>query len=295
MTDVTAWIGRTEEVHDQLSRILLMRIAATLGEATPAHGEPLPPLWQWCFFQDPIAESGLGEDGHPARGSFLPPADNRNRMWAGGRVEFFEPLAAGAEATRVSTIKQVEEKQGRTGALLFVTVQHDYLQDGRLAIREEQDIVYREPSPPKSSSGEPMVAGDWREAVTPTPTLLFRYSAVTFNGHRIHYDWPYVTETEGYSGLVVHGPLIATLSLRAFCRAHPRRSKWVGASSRRAKPSYGPATTTAWRRKRKRNSNECRIVGWIGTRSRRFLHPPKALGGGSVKRDPPYVCRDNQK
>ncbi len=223
MTDVTAWIGRSEQVHDQLSHNLLMRIAATLNERTPDHGEALPPLWQWCFFQEPMPESGLGGDGHPARGGFLPPADNRNRnrMWAGGRVEFIEPLMAGAEAARVSTIKHVEEKQGGTGALLFVTVQHDYLQDGRLAIREEQDIVYREPSPPKTSSSEPMVAGDWREQVTPTSTLLFRYSAVTFNGHRIHYDWPYVTETEGYAGLVVHGPLIATLNLRAFYRANP--------------------------------------------------------------------------
>lgn len=218
---LSAWIGRTEEVHDQLSRNLVMRIAATLGEATPAHGEPLPPLWHWAFFQEPIAESGLGGDGHPARGGFLPPADNRNRMWAGGRLEFFKPLQVGFEASRVSTITHVEEKHGSTGALLFVTVQHDYMQHGELAIREAQDIVYREPSPPKSSSDQPLVAGDWREAVTPTPTLLFRYSAVTFNGHRIHYDWPYVTGTEGYAGLVVHGPLIATLSLRAFCRANP--------------------------------------------------------------------------
>lgn len=221
MNDLSAWIGRTEESHDQLSRNLLKRIGATLGEPTPAHGEPLPPLWQWCFFQDAIAESGLGADGHPARGGFLPPADNRNRMWAGGRVAFFEALRAGGEATRVSTIKHIEEKHGRSGALLFVTVQHDYLQDGRLAIREEQDIVYREPTPPKLTAGQVLPGGDWREPVTPTPTLLFRYSAVTFNGHRIHYDWPYVTETEGYPGLVVHGPLIATLNLRAFCRANP--------------------------------------------------------------------------
>ncbi|TBU89036.1 FAS1-like dehydratase domain-containing protein [Phytopseudomonas dryadis] len=218
----TAWIGRTEESHDQLSRNLVKRIAATLGEDTPAHGEALPPLWHWAFFQDPIAESALGGDGHPARGGFLPPADNRNRMWAGGRVEFIAALRVGSEATRVSTIKHIEEKHGRTGALLFVTVQHDYLQDGELAIREEQDIVYREPSPPKSGGGEALPAGDWREAVVPSPTLLFRYSAVTFNGHRIHYDWPYVTGTEGYAGLVVHGPLIATLNLRAFCRANPQ-------------------------------------------------------------------------
>lgn len=218
----SAWIGRTEESHDQLSRNLVKRIAATLGEDTPAHGEALPPLWHWAFFQDPIAESGLGGDGHPARGGFLPPADNRNRMWAGGRVEFIAALRVGGEATRVSTIKHIEEKHGRTGALLFVTVQHDYLQDGELAIREEQDIVYREPSPPKSGAGEALPNGDWQEGVVPSPTLLFRYSAVTFNGHRIHYDWPYVTDTEGYAGLVVHGPLIATLNLRAFCRANPQ-------------------------------------------------------------------------
>lgn len=218
----SAWIGRTEESHDQLSRNLVKRIAATLGEDTPAHGEALPPLWQWAFFQDPIAESGLGGDGHPARGGFLPPADNRNRMWAGGRVEFIAALRVGGEATRVSTIKHIEEKHGRSGALLFVTVQHDYLQDGELAIREEQDIVYREPSPPKGGAGEALPAGDWQEGVVPSPTLLFRYSAVTFNGHRIHYDWPYVTGTEGYAGLVVHGPLIATLNLRAFCRANPQ-------------------------------------------------------------------------
>lgn len=224
MTDaaLSAWIGRSEEVHDQLSRNLVMRVAATLGEETPAHGEALPPLWHWAFFQNPVAESGLGEDGHPARGGFLPPADNRNRMWAGGKIEFIQGLRVGGDATRVSTITHIEEKHGSTGALLFVTVQHEYFQDGELAIREDQNIVYREPSPPKTSSGQALEAGDWQESITPTSTLLFRYSAATFNGHRIHYDWPYVTDTEGYSGLVVHGPLIATLSLRAFCRANPQ-------------------------------------------------------------------------
>ncbi|ARU88574.1 MaoC family dehydratase N-terminal domain-containing protein [Pseudomonas sp. M30-35] len=224
MTDaaLSAWIGRSEEVHDQLSRNLVMRIAATLGEETPAHGAALPPLWHWAFFQNPVAESGLGEDGHPARGGFLPPADNRNRMWAGGKIEFIQALRVGGDASRVSTITHIEEKHGSTGALLFVTVQHEYFQDGELAIREDQNIVYREPSPPKTSSGQALSEGDWHESITPTSTLLFRYSAVTFNGHRIHYDWPYVTDTEGYSGLVVHGPLIATLSLRAFCRANPQ-------------------------------------------------------------------------
>lgn len=217
----TDWIGRSETAHDHLSHNLLKRIAATFGETVPAEGEAVAPLWQWCFFQDALPESALGSDGHPARGGFLPPADNRNRMWAGGRIEFLQPLRAGEAATRVSTITQVEEKAGRTGSLLFVTVRHDYSQDGHLAIREEQDIVYREPTPPKPGSGDAPAQGEWTETVEPTPTLLFRYSAVTFNGHRIHYDYPYVTGTEGYAGLVVHGPLIATLNLRAFCRAHP--------------------------------------------------------------------------
>jgi itaconyl-CoA hydratase/mesaconyl-C4 CoA hydratase len=220
-TDYSAWIGRTEEAVDELSRNLIKRIAATFGEAAPAVGQPLPPLWMWCFFQEPVAESQLGSDGHPARGGFLPPADNRNRMWAGGRVEFFTPLKVGAEAHRLSTIVHIEEKHGRTGALLFVTVRHEYSQQGELCVREEQDIVYREPNPPKLSSAAPTAPGDWSEAVTPSPTLLFRYSAVTFNGHRIHYDHPYVTSAEGYAGLVVHGPLIATLTLRAFLRANP--------------------------------------------------------------------------
>ncbi|WP_397448839.1 MaoC family dehydratase N-terminal domain-containing protein [Pseudomonas sp. NA-150] len=221
-SDFSAWLGRTEQAQDHLSRNLIKRIAATFGEAVPADGDALPPLWQWCFFQEPVAESLLGGDGHPARGGFLPPADDRNRMWAGGRIEFIEPLRVGAEAQRLSTITHIEEKVGRSGALLFVTVRHDYSQNGRLAIREEQDIVYREPTPPKQGSGEALEEGEWREAIVPTPTLLFRYSAVTFNGHRIHYDYPYVTGTEGYAGLVVHGPMIATFSLRAFCRANPQ-------------------------------------------------------------------------
>lgn len=220
--DLSVWIGRVEEARDQLSHNLVKRIAATLSESTPAAGEALPPLWHWAFFQEPVPEAGLGTDGHPARGGFLPPADNRNRMWVGGRLSFHEPLKVGAEVVRTSTILKVDEKHGRTGSLLFVTLRHDYLQDGRLALQEEQDIVYREPTPPKLSSTDALPAGTWSEAVQPTPTLLFRYSAITFNGHRIHYDWPYVTEKEGYPGLVVHGPLIATLNLRAFCRANPQ-------------------------------------------------------------------------
>jgi itaconyl-CoA hydratase/mesaconyl-C4 CoA hydratase len=219
--DISAWIGRVEESRDQISYNLVKRIAATLGEAAPQPGETLPPLWHWAFFQEPVAEDGLGQDGHPARGGFLPPADNRNRMWAGSRLTFNRPLRVEAQVDRLSTILKVEEKHGRTGSLLFVTVRHEFFQEGECALVDEQDIVYREPTPPKLGDTEPLAAGQWREPVVPSATLLFRYSAVTFNGHRIHYDWPYVTETEGYPGLVVHGPLIATLNLRAFLRAHP--------------------------------------------------------------------------
>jgi len=220
--DLTSWVGKTEQAHEFISFNLLKRIAATFDEPVPGPNEALPLLWHWCFFQEPVVESALGEDGHPARGGFLPPADDRNRMWAGSRLEFFQPLRVGAEASRLSTITQIEEKLGRTGKLLFVTVRHDYLQDGTLCLRDVQDIVYRQATPPKLSNGEALDDGQWSERISPSPVLLFRYSAVTFNGHRIHYDVPYVTQVEHYPQLVVHGPLIATLNLRAFCRAHPQ-------------------------------------------------------------------------
>jgi len=220
-SDFSAWIGRRQESLDRISFTLVRRIAATFGESAPQPGEPLPPLWHWAFFQEPMGASQLGPDGHPALGGFLPPAHNRNRMWAGSRIEFYQPLKVEAEVTCVSTILNVEEKHGRTGSLLFVMLRHEFFQDGKLALQDEQDIVYREPTPPKLHGTETLPEGHWQERIEPSPTLLFRYSAVTFNGHRIHYDWPYVTETEGYPGLVVHGPLIATLNLRAFTKAHP--------------------------------------------------------------------------
>ncbi|MGB3288831.1 MAG: itaconyl-CoA hydratase, partial [Burkholderiaceae bacterium] len=145
----------------------------------------------------------------------------RNRMWAGGRLRFLQALRVGVKGRRESTIAAVTEKQGRTGKLLFVTVKHDYIQGGTLCISEEQDIVYREPSPPKLEGSVATPEAQWSEVVAPDPVMLFRYSAVTFNGHRIHYDEPYATRTEGYPGLVVHGPMIATLMCRAFTRAHP--------------------------------------------------------------------------
>jgi len=220
--DLNAWLGKSQVFHDRMDPGHASRIATTLSEVVPGQGDTLPALWHWAYFLESIPLDMLGMDGHPARGAFLPPADNRNRMWAGGRVEFLAPLRVGIDAEKTSTVSAIQEKKGRTGSLLFVTVRHEVTQDGKLAISEEQDIVYREPSPPKLVGTEPAPAAQWKDRVDPSAVMLFRYSAVTFNGHRIHYDHPYVTQTEGYPGLVVHGPLIATLMCKAFRRAHPK-------------------------------------------------------------------------
>ena len=220
-TDLSAWLGKSQTVLDRMDPGHAARIAVTLGCPIPELGAVLPPLWHWAFFLETVPIALTGTDGHPARGSFLPPADNRNRMWAGGRVNFAGGLIVGSEAHKTSTVLAIKEKAGRTGSLLFVTVKHDIVQNGKLVVSEEQDIVYREPSPPKLQGTEPAPAAQWKQPVDPSAVLLFRYSAVTFNSHRIHYDYPYVTEKEGYPGLVIHGPLIATLMCQAFVQAHP--------------------------------------------------------------------------
>ncbi len=239
MVSLQDWVGRQEVTEDVIASGLVSRIAATLDEEMPETGGNLPFLWHWAFFQPMVATSVLGTDGHPARGGFLPPADNRNRMWAGGRLTFKTPFTVGEAARRISTIRSITEKQGQTGALLFVTLAHEYYQGERLVLQEEQDIVYREPTPPKLGTGKPCPEAEWSETVQPTPPLLFRYSAVTFNAHRIHYDEPYATNAEGYPDLVVHGPLIATLVLRAFCRANPDRQV-QGFSFRSQRPLIHP-------------------------------------------------------
>ena len=220
-TNLSAWLGKTQTVTDRLDPSHAACIAVTLGEPVPAAGAVIPPLWHWAYFLETVPIAMTGADGHPARGSFLPPADNRNRMWAGGRVAFEGALQVGVEAHKTSTVIAIQEKAGRTGSLLFVTVKHDIVQNGVLVVSEEQDIVYREPSAPKLAGTEPAPASQWKQQIDPTAVLLFRYSAVTFNSHRIHYDYPYVTQTEGYPGLVVHGPMIATLMCQAFAHANP--------------------------------------------------------------------------
>lgn len=243
-TRLEDWIGKSQTTEDAMDLGHAARIAATLGEPAPQKGQPMPPLWHWCFFLEAVSMDGLGTDGHPARGGFLPPADGRNRMWAGGRVTFESDLLAGVAATRVSTVSKITEKQGKTGSLLFVTVTHEVSQSGRRVLLEEQDIVYRTPSPPKLQGTEPAPAAQWSKSIEPTATWLFRYSALTFNGHRIHYDYPYVTEVEGYPGLVVHGPLIATSMVQSFRQANPQaRVKHL--AYRGLRPLICPATFEA--------------------------------------------------
>ena len=221
-TDFSSWINRTETAACRIDEQAARNVALTLNTAAPEPGKPLPELWQWAFFHHSVPTDELGPDGHPRTGNFLPPMTGRNRMWAGGRVKFIVPLKVGQDAQKTSVIKTVSEKTGSEGgSLIFVTVEHTYSQHGNLAISEEQDIVYRQPAAPKLIGAKPAPQGDWKTTFTPTPTLLFRYSAVTFNTHRIHYDFPYVTAEEGYPGLVVHGPLIATLMMQSFTQANP--------------------------------------------------------------------------
>jgi len=184
----------------------------------------VPPLWHWLYFLPARPQSEIGPDGHPHRGGFLPPVPLPRRMWAGGGLEFIAPLHVGQRVTRRSMIKDVRMKEGRTGPLVFVTVEHEIHAEGRCAIRERQDIVYRDPPRADEAAPNPQQApadAAWVRSITPDPVVLFRYSALTFNGHRIHYDRPYATGEEGYPGLVVHGPLTATLLLDLLQREVP--------------------------------------------------------------------------
>jgi hydroxyacyl-ACP dehydratase HTD2-like protein with hotdog domain len=215
------YVGRSERREDRLDERLLRGMAATLGVRVPT---VLPPLWHWMLFQDWVMPDRIGPDGHPKRGGFLPPVhDLPRRMWAGGRLSFHAPLRAGDAVARTSTILSVSEKSGSTGRLVFVTLRHVVEGPAGVAVEEEQDIVYRgaEGSAVKPGAPAPDWPGALRRVVVPDPVLLFRYSALTGNGHRIHYDHPYVTQVEGYPGLVVHGPLQATLMAGLALEALP--------------------------------------------------------------------------
>jgi 3-methylfumaryl-CoA hydratase len=219
------WVGRTEQRLDTITAAPLAALAATLDrdDPPPASGSAVPPLWHWLYFLPVARQSELGADGHPRRGGFLPPVELPRRMWAGGRLAFARPLRVGEVATRVSKIADVTAKDARSGPLVFVTVHHDVSTPEGHALHEEHDIVYRGlpppgsgPTPPRAPDGEAFA-----RTIVADDVLLFRYSALTFNGHRIHYDRRYVTEVEGYPGLIVHGPLIATLLLDLLRRERP--------------------------------------------------------------------------
>lgn len=214
ITHLRQWVGREVLVSDTLSVRHARLLAATLGLPQDAlqAGTPLPPLWHWIYFLEGLPPSELGRDGHPARGGFLPPVPLANRMWAGGNVLFHFDVPLGSDVQKRSRIQSVEHKQGRSGELVFVTVLHEVLHDGQVAVSETHDIVYKGPTPPGGTAISPqMPVAMHSKPFVPTSTTLFRYSALTFNGHRIHYDVDYCRDVEGYANLVVHGPLNATL------------------------------------------------------------------------------------
>lgn len=209
------WVGRVETVGDLLDPQWARLMQQTLDRpATLQAGDALPPLWHWIYFLTSARISELGRDGHAAKGGLLPPVALPRRMWAGGRLRWNSPLVLGERATKTTTVTGVEMKAGRSGPLCFVRLQHDIAVDGSLRMTEEQDLVFREDPKPDDvprAAPRPPGAAEWARTVVTSTVQLFRYSALTFNGHRIHYDRTYVTEVEGYPGLIVHGPLIATL------------------------------------------------------------------------------------
>lgn len=226
---VAGWSPPPLTTSDAIAPWPVAAFAALLDQPAPA--DVLPPLWHWFFFLEAVPQSGLGDDGHPARGHFLPPVPDRRRMIAGGRATFSAPVPIGARVSRRSSLASVAVKSGRTGEMVFVTVRNELSVDGSVAVVEEQDVVYR--SQPAGAAparvhelpaaAEPAPPDGWRLRLDPDEAMLFRFSALTYNAHRIHYDRPYVTEVEGYPGLVVHGPLLALLALELPRRFAPDR------------------------------------------------------------------------
>ena len=221
------WIGRTQDIEETIWVERVANMAATLDlETAPKAGDALPPGWHWLFFNGFVRPARVGEDGHAQRGGFLPPVPLPRRMWAGGRLSFPGTLKVGEPAKRHSEILSVEPKQGRSGNLVFVVVRHRISGSAGLAVEEEHDIVYREAPTPGAAAAKPQAAptdGVWKQTIKPDPVLLFRYSALTHNGHRIHYDHPYVTKVEGYPSIIVHGPLTSTLLLELLRKSAPQR------------------------------------------------------------------------
>ena len=221
------WIGRKEESFDRLSTATVARLYATLDRESSDPAGFAPALAHWLCFLPAAPQSRIDRDGHPKRGGFLPPIDLPRRMWAGGRLVFHARLPMDTPLVRQSTILKVAEKTGASGHLVFVTIQHTVSAEGAVVVVEEQDLVYRE-DPVRGAGPPPPVAdaiverGDAELLVIPDPVLLFRFSALTFNAHRIHYDRDYARDVEGYAGLVVHGPLLATMLMHHWLAQNPQ-------------------------------------------------------------------------
>lgn len=242
------WIGRSESLSETIAPEPLAGLAATLDrdDAFPEAGDPVPAGGHWLYFLPRVRHSELGPDGHPHRGGFLPPVDLPRRMWAGGRIQFKQPLRVGEAAMRVSTVADVSAKTGKSGGLVFVLVRHEFIGPDGPAIVEEHDIVYREaadpeaPPPPLKPAPAEAV---WNRRIVPDAALLFRYSALIFNAHRIHYDHRFTVDEEGYPGLIVHGPLIASL-LMDLCRREQPERPLVGFGYRAVSPLFDTAPFT---------------------------------------------------
>lgn len=230
MQDMKDWIGKSEVVEEVVGPVPFSCFQAILSRSDvrlPV-GTALTGLWHWLYFNPIYLQSDLDSDGHRKRGGFLPPIQLPRRMWAGSRIAYHSELEIGAKLTRTSVIDDVVEKVGRSGSLVFVKVRHEVSRSGERhsALTETQDIVYREPS---NATAVPQPArtvprtGQWKKTWVPDSALLFSYSALTFNRHRIHYDLPYATDVEGYDGLVVHGPLLASLLFESMRDALPGR------------------------------------------------------------------------
>lgn len=222
-TDLSKWVGRKRSERDTVAPNQARAMAATLDLDPDAFrkGAMLPEFWHWIYFTHPVRRSRLGEDGHELRGDFMPPVQLPRRMWAGGRLRFLRPIVIGANIDRTSEIISIDEKHGRSGALVMTTVRHIISDVDGPCVEEEQDIVYCEiPQPDELPRQQASLPADvqWRETFLPDAVALFRYSALMFNAHRIHFDYPFTTEVEGYRGLLVHGPLTATLLLEAAKR-----------------------------------------------------------------------------
>jgi 3-methylfumaryl-CoA hydratase len=241
------WIGREESAADEITSAPAALLAATLDrpDPEPRRGDVLPLLWHWLYFLPRHRHSDLAPDGHAKRGGFLPPVPLAHRMWAGGRFEFFRSLRIGEHFRRTSRIADVTLKQGRSGPLVFVTVRHEIGNEPGIALVEEQDIVYRDAASVYPASPAPPPAApdgqEWEREIRPGDVLLFRYSALTFNSHRIHYDRRFATSVEGYPGLVVHGPLIATLLLDLL-RSNLPEANIAKFSFRAVSPLFDTAT-----------------------------------------------------